>query len=453
MNGFADTRVKQMARSLAAFAVALAVIVVALSSPVLAAVKIQEVTSEKGIKAWLVEDYSVPLISMRFAFDGGSSQDAPGKEGLSNLMTGLFDEGAGTLDSEAFQIRLDDAGAELSFSDSRDTIYGSMRMLADQKDEAMELLRLAVVEPRFDDAPLNRIRSQIVAGIRSNARDPRTEASRLWATALYGEHPYAREDEGTEQSLNAITADDLRAFHKKVFARDRMHVAVVGAIDAETLKRDLDRIFGDLPKSPELTPIEKVTPKLDQQVRFDYELPQTSLQLAYPGVERTSPDFFASVLMNQILGGSSFTSRLFQEVREKRGLTYGVSSSLVNYEHANALVIATSTRADKAGETLGIIRDVVKRMAEEGPTEAELEAAKKYLIGAYPINNLDSSSAIARTLVELQIDDLGIDYMERRADYINAVTLEQTKEAARKLLNAEPAVLIVGPASSAGGKG
>jgi zinc protease len=317
----------------------------------------------------------------------------------------------------------------------------------------MELLRLAVTEPRFDAAPLDRIRSQIVAGIQSSARDPNTEAGRRWVTALYGEHPYAREDQGTEQSLKTITADDLRAFHKAVFARDRMHVAVVGAIDAETLKRDLDRIFGGLPQSPALNQIANVTPKLDQQVRFDYELPQTSLQLAYPGIERASPDFFAAVLMNQILGGSSFTSRLFKEVREKRGLTYGVSSSLVNYEHANALLIATSTRADKAGETLSIIREVVKKMADEGPTAAELEAAKKYLIGAYAINNLDSSGAIARTLVELQIDDLGIDYMERRADYINAVTLEDTRAAARKLLLAEPAVLIVGPADSAGGKG
>jgi len=410
-----------------------------------AAVKIQEVTSEGGVTAWLVEDYTVPIVSIRFAFDGGSASDPAGKDGLANLMTGLFDEGAGDLDSEAFQIRLDDAGAEMRFSASRDNIYGSMRMVAENRDEAMELLRLAITEPRFDAAPIDRIKSQIVAGIRAKANDPETEAGRRWLRALYGDHPYARPDEGTEETLAAITAADLAAFHRAVFARGRLHIAVVGAIDAETLKRDLDRLFGALPAAPELPAIADVAQKLGQEIRQDYPLPQTSLRLAYPGIARDDPQFFAASLMNHILGGGTFTSRLFREVREKRGLTYGIDSMLVNYAHSAALVIATQTRADKAGETLALIRSVVAGMAKDGPTEAELEAAKKYVIGAYAINNLDSSGSIAATLVELQLDDLGIDYFDRRVGLINAVTVEQTREAARRLLSAEPAVLIVGP--------
>ncbi len=410
-----------------------------------AAMKIQEVTSAKGITAWLVEDYSVPIIAMRFAFDGGATQDPKGKEGLANLMTALFDEGAGDMDSEAFQIRLDDAGAEMRFSASRDQLYGSMRMLADQKGEATELLRLAITEPRFDAAPIARIKSQIVAGIQASAKEPETEAQRRWLAALYGDHPYARPDDGTEESLASIGAEDLRALHTAIFARGKLNIAVVGAIDAETLRQDLDRMFGALPAEPTLATVADVTPKLDQKIVYTYALPQTSLQLAYPGIERDRPEFFAAVLMNQILGGSAFTSRLFKEVREKRGLTYGVNSSMVNYEHASALVISTSTRADKGEETLGVIRDVVRTMAETGPTEEELEAAKKYLIGAYPINNLDSSSAIASTLVELQIDDLGIDYMDRRGALIDAVTVEEARQAAQKLLTVEPAVLTIGP--------
>ena len=430
----------------AALLAAFGVLLLFVNFPAQAAVKIQEVKSDSGVTAWLVEDYSVPIVSLRFSFEGGESQDPAGKEGTANLITGLFDEGAGNLDSEAFQTRLDDAGAEMSFRASRDNIYGSMRMLADQKDEALDLMRLAITAPRFDQAPIDRIRSQIVANIRSQAKDPQTEASRRWLKAIYGDHPYARPDDGTEETLKTITADDLRAFHKAQFAREQLHVAVVGAIDAETLKRDLDKLFGSLPEKPALTPVANVTPKLDQVVRYEYALPQTSMHLAYPGVARKDPDFFAAVVMNHILGGGSFTSRLFREVREKRGLTYGIDSSIVNYEHSNALTIGTSTRAGKGIETLGIIRDVVKQMAEGGPTEAELAAAKKYLIGAYAINNLDSSSAIASTLVELQIDGLGADYFERRADYINGVTLDQTKAVAKRLLNAEPAVLIVGPA-------
>lgn len=421
--------------------------------PAQAEVAIQEVKSDKGVTAWLVEDYSVPIVTIRFSFKGGNTQDPPGKEGLSELMSALFDEGAGKFDSDTFQTKLDDAGAEISFGAARDTIYGSMRMLAEKKDEAFELLRLAVEQPRFDAAPIDRIRAQMVSGIVANARDPETAAGVKWAEALYGDHPYARPDEGTEKSLATITADDLRSYHKAVFARDNLRVAIVGAIDAETVKRELDRLFGDLPEKPSLRPVTKVDLKLDQEVRVDYELPQTSLQLAYPGVSRDAPDFFAAYLMNHILGGGTFTSRLFDEVREKRGLAYGVNSSLVTHEYSSGLVISTATRSDRAAETLAVIRDTVRRMAEEGPTEAELDAAKKYIVGSYALNNLDSSGAIATTLLSLQEEGLGIDYMDRRTALIEAVTLDQVKAAAKKLLTAEPAILVVGPPFTEGSKG
>ncbi|TGQ12699.1 insulinase family protein [Mesorhizobium sp. M2E.F.Ca.ET.166.01.1.1] len=426
--------------------------------PALAAraeMNIQEVKSKKGITAWLVEDHSIPLIAIRFVFDGGSAQDPAGKEGLVNLMTGLFDEGAGDLDSDAFQQKLDDAGAEMSFQAARDGTYGSMRMLSQEKN-AFELLRLAVNRPRFDQAPIDRIRAQVLSGILANERDPNTVAQQRWLRAIYGEHPYSRSDQGTKDSLTTISADDIKAFHKANFARDGLHVAVVGDIDAAALSDKLDEVFGDLPEKQTLAPVADVTPKLGQQLEVNYDLPQTSLQLAWPGVKRSDPDFFATVLMNEILGGSTFTSRLFAEVREKRGLAYGVSSDLVDNEHSHALLVTTATRSDRAAETLAIVRQVVKDMAENGPTEEELAAIKKYMIGAYAINNLDSSSSIAATLVELQVDNLGIDYMKRRAALINAVTLADVKAAAKKLLSADPAVMVIGPPLvqvAGGGKG
>ncbi|AMS43116.1 M16 family metallopeptidase [Aminobacter aminovorans] len=410
-----------------------------------AEVRIQEVKSDKGITAWLVEDYSVPIIAVKFLFDGGSTQDPVGKEGLANLMTGLFDEGAGDLDSDAFQIKLDEAGAEMGFNEGNDAVGGGMRMLAERQDEAFELLKLAVEKPRFDQAPLDRIRSQIVNGIVAGARVPETQAARKWAEAIYGTHPYARPDMGTEKSLATITADDLRAFHKANFARENIHVAVVGAIDAETLKKRLDQVFGALPEKAELRPVERVEPRLGQTMHIEYPLPQTSLQLVYPGVPREAPDFLAAALMEHILGGGTFSSRLFDEVREKRGLAYSISSALINQEHSSSLIIGTATRSDRAAETLGVIREVIRKMAEEGPTAAELDAAKKYMLGAYAINNLDSSGAIAGTLVDLQTDKLGIDYMQRRIELINAVTLDDVKAAAHKLLSVDPAIMILGP--------
>ena len=435
-----------------AFGFAVAFPMVLAGWPAQAEVAIQEVKSAKGVTAWLVEDYFVPIVTIRFSFRGGSTQDPAGKEGLSELMSALFDEGAGEFDSQTFQTKLDDAGAEIRFGAGRDTIYGSMRMLAEKKDEAFGLLRLAVEQPRFDAAPIERIRAQMVSGIVASQRDPETAAQVKWAEALYGAHPYARPDEGTEKSLATITGDDLRAYHKAVFARDNLNVSIVGAIDAETVKQELDELFGDLPEKSDLRPVQKVDLKLGQEVRVDYNLPQTSLQLAYPGVPRDAPDFFAAYLMNHILGGGTFTSRLFDEVREKRGLAYGVDSSLVTHEYSSGLVISTATRSDRSAETLAVIRETVRRMAEAGPTEAELAAAKKYIIGSYPLNNLDSSNAIAATLLSLQEEKLGIDYMDKRSALIEAVTLDQVKAVAKKLLVTEPAILVVGPPAE-GSKG
>jgi zinc protease len=209
-------------------------------------------------------------------------------------------------------------------------------------------------------------------------------------------------------------------------------------------------VFGALPAEPELTPVAEVTPKLAQEVRIDYPLPQTTIRLAFPGVKRDDPDFFAAFLMNHVLGGGTFSSRLFDEVREKRGLTYGIGSGLSSPKHSASLSIGTSTNADRAAETLQVIRDVVAKYAAEGPTEAEVADAKRYLIGAYAINNLDSSSAIASTLVGLQVEGLGIDYIGRRPELIGAVTREQAAAMAKRLLTAQPAVLILGPAADGG---
>lgn len=415
-----------------------------------AEVAIQEVKSGTGVTAWLVEDYSVPLISIRFAFEGGSTQDPPGKEGLANLMTGLFDEGAGELDSNAFQDRLDDAGAEMGFQSDADAMSGSMRMLADRKDEALSLLKLSIGQPRFDQAPLDRIRAQIVSGIQAAALDPSTKADIAFGKALYGAHPYARQEEGTPETLATITAADLKAFHRRVFARGGLKVGVVGAIDAKSLAKVLDDLFGSLPEQPVLTDIADIKPKLGQEVAIDYKLPQTTIQLVYPAVPREAPDFFAAYLMSHVLGGGAFSSRLFSEVREKRGLAYSVGAGISGREHSDTLVIGTSTRSDRAAETLSVIKDEVRKMADAGPTAEELAAAKKYLIGGYAVNNLDSSGAVARTLVELQREKLPIDYMTKRDALINGVTLDQARAAAKKLLSVAPAVLLVGPADKTG---
>ncbi|WP_081738892.1 M16 family metallopeptidase [Mesorhizobium ciceri] len=410
-----------------------------------AAMSIQEVKSAKGINAWLVEDHTNPIITINFFFDGGTTQDPPGKEGLANLMARLVPQGAGDLDGDAFQTKLDRAGATMTLEARRDGVHGAMSMLSLRKDAAFDLLGLALNRPRFEQEATDRIRAQILSGIIGNENEPNAIAEREWLSVLYGSHPYSRPEEGTKSGVAGVSPADLRASHKATFGRDGLHFVVVGDIDANALREKLDQVFGELPPTQALAPVADVTPQLGQQVKVKYDLPQTSLTLAYPGVKRDAPDFHAAMLMNDILGGSAFTSRLFQEVREKRGFAYYVHSDLFQQQHSETLLVRTATRPDRAAETLSLVRDVVKQMAERGPTEAELAAAKKHQIGAYPINYLNSSASIAATLLDMQLNNFGIDYIQRRAGLIEEVTIEQVKAVAKKLLSTEPAIMIVGP--------
>lgn len=413
------------------------------------AVEIKEITSPGGIKALLVEDYTNPLIAVNFAFEGaGSTADAAGKEGTANLMSGLLDEGAGDIDSFAFQERLDDLGVSLSYEAGYDNFTGSFRTIVENEDAAFDLLRLSVNEPRFDPEPVARISAQISTGIVAALNDPGELASKAWRSTVFPGHPYSRPSEGTVESLSAVTKEDLAAFRAKGFAKENLVIGVVGAIDAAALGEELDAVFGALPDKAELAAVPDVTPVTGKTEAVTLDVPQTTIQFALPGIKRDDKDFFAAYLMNHILGGGSFSSRLYQEIREKRGLAYGANSFLASYDHSAVLGASTATRADKAQESIDIIRAEIKRMANEGPSEEELAKAKAYVKGSYAIQNLDSSLSIASTLVGIQLDDLGIDYIEKRQGLIDAVTLDDVRRIAKTLLSVDPTVITVGPAGA-----
>ncbi len=411
------------------------------------AIEIQEVTSPKGITAWLVEDDTVPIVNMQFAFRGGSVQDPENKSGLANLASGLLDEGAGDLDSKAFQTRLDNLNIKLSFDTGRDAFYGSMKTLAANADEAFNLTKLALTEPRFDDEPVARIKAQILSKLRSDETDPNELARRAWAKTLFGDHPYARTGDGTEESVEELTGADLKGFADRNLARDNLVVAVVGAIDAETLKGRLDEVFGDLPEKADLKPIADVTAAAGKTAHVDLPVPQTSIRLGGPGIKRDDPDFIPAYIADHILGGGTFSSRFYREIREERGLAYSVGTSLVPFDHAGVWVGAAATRADAAQEAVDLMVKEVKDMAENGPTDEELADAKSYLTGNYALR-FDSSGKIAKQLLAIQLDHLGIDYVDKRNELINAVTREDVQRAAKRVYGEPPSVITVGPAAS-----
>jgi zinc protease len=430
-----------LTRVLAAVVAPLAVAVFAAPAD---ATTIERVVSPGGIVAWLVHEPAVPMIAVDIAFSGGAVQDPPGKSGTANFMASLLDEGAGSLDSKAFADRLERKAVEVNFSAERDSVRGTLRTLSENRDEAFDLLRLALTSPRFDASDVELNRAQLLSILRRQTTSPGDIASQRWWQTAFAGHPYGRPVNGTPETLQAITADDLKTYAHKVLARQNLKVAVVGDIDAETLKPILDRVFGALPEKPDLVPVEAVTPQgLGKRIDINLDVPQTVVDFGGPGIARKDPDFMAAYVINHILGGGSSDSRLYQEVREKRGLVYSISDSLVWLEHSAILIGGTATRADRTNETVDLVQKEIRRFAESGPTEAELTESKNFLNSSFALN-LDTSSKIAALLVQLQLDGLSTDYFTKRPEMIGAVTLDDAKRVAKRLLDNGLLVTVVG---------
>jgi zinc protease len=408
------------------------------------AVTIEKIVSPSGIEAWLVRDKSVPLITMNYAFNGGASQDDADKSGTAHFAADLLDEGAGELDSKTFHERLENHAIELGFQVGRDTFHGSLRALNEHRDEAVDLLRLALTKPRFDADAIERVREQELSVLRRDITNPNDIAGRRWWQTAFPGHPYGRETKGTLETMARITADDLRDYVRRVFARNELKVSIVGDVDEKVAGELIDRAFGSLPAKNDLKPVPDTTPKgLGRRIVIDVDVPQAVVTYGGPGVARNDPQFMAAYIANHILGGGSFSSRLYKEVREKRGLAYGVSNSLIWFRHAAVVIGGTATRADATADALTVIEQETKRMAESGPTAEELAAAKSYLKGSYALG-LDTSGKIAAQLTQIQIDNLGIDYIQRRSSLIDAVTIEDAKKAARRLYGSGMLVTVAG---------
>jgi zinc protease len=384
------------------------------------------------------------MIALEFSMLGSAEQDPADKPGVAHMAASLLDEGAGPYDSMVFNDRLERRAIEISFRAGRDYLRGTLRTLKENADEAFEYLRLALTEPRFDTEAVERMRAQILSRLRRDSVSPNDLASRNWWATAFPGHPYGRPVDGTLDSAPRITVDDLRSYTRRVLARDNLKLAIVGDVDAKAAGELIDRAFGKLPAKAELTPVTAaVAQGLGRRIVIQLDVPQAVVNFGGPGISRSDPDFMAAYIVNHILGGGSFSSRLYREVREKRGLAYGISDSLVWLNSSALLIGSTATRADATGKTIEIIEHEIRRLAEEGPTEEELTKAKTYLKGSYVLG-LDTSPRIASQLVQIQIDKLGIDYIERRAGLIDAVTLSDAKRVAKRLLDSGLLVTVVG---------
>ncbi|MBL1435334.1 MAG: insulinase family protein [Rhodobacteraceae bacterium] len=410
--------------------------------PVRAATDIQVVTSPGGVTAWLVQEPSIPMVAFQFSFRGGASQDAPAKLGATNLMVGLLEEGAGDVSATAFAERADELGARFRFNTGRDSVSITASMLTSNLAESVALLRLALVEPAFDDVAFERVRGQVNSGLRSDETDPRSIAGKAVQAMTFPDHAYGRPTDGTLETVAALTPDDMRIAHRAALGRNNVKIGVVGDITPEALGLLLDELLSEMPDDiVDIVP--DVTPVLDAGITaIDFDTPQSVVIFSQPGLKRDDPDYLAAFVLNHIFGGRSSTARLNEEVREKRGLTYGISSFLLPYQHAALYMGQFNSGNDTVAEAVGIVQAEWAKVAETGVTAEELDVAKRYLTGAYPLR-FDGNAEIAGILAGLQVVQLPISYIVERNDLVNAVTLEEINRVAARLYQPEHLRFVV----------
>jgi len=413
-----------------------------LAVPAQADVEVQEITTPGGLDAWLVEDHNIPFVSLQLRFRGGASLDAPGKRGAVNLMVGLLEEGAGDMNARAFAKATESLAASFRYNTSDDAVSVSARFLTENRDKAMKLLRESLVTPRFDPAAIERVRAQVESNIRSSLKDPRDLAGMAFDRIVYGDHPYTTPITGSLDSVARLSRDDLVTAHKAALVRDRLYISAVGDITAEELKTLLDDLLADLPEEgPPLPGPAKLNLPGGVKV-VDFETPQSVALFAQPGIDRDDPDFFAAYILNHILGGGSFESRLMNEVREERGLTYGIYSYLADKDGAQLWMGSVSSANDRIGEAVQVIRDEWGDIRENGVTKKELQDAKTYLTGAYPLR-FDGNGPIAEITVAMQMEGLPKDYIQNRNDMVEAVTLEDVNRVAKDLIDPSRLTFVI----------
>ena len=420
----------------------LTVWLIAAALPARAEIDIQTLTTPGGIDAWLVEEHSIPFTALEIRFEGGAALDPEGKRGAINLMTGLLEEGAGELDSRGFSVAREELAASFEYRNYDDVITISARFLTENREEAVALLKSSIMEPNFDQVDIDRVREQVLSSIRSERTDPSAIAGNAFDAMAWGDHPYGSSFDGTAESVNALTRDDIVAAHKAGLARDRLYVSAVGDITPEALSELLDNLLGDLPATGAPLP-GRATYQLDGGITVvPFDTPQSIAIFGHEGIERDDPDYMTAYILNEVLGGDGQDSRLMTEVREKRGLTYGVGTTLLPMDYGELVMGQVSSDNSRMAEAVEIIKDEWAKIAEDAITAEELEDAKTYLTGAYPLR-FDGNAPIARIMVGMQMIGLPPSYVTDRNDQLMAVTMEDIKRVAKRLYQPENLHFVV----------
>lgn len=414
---------------------------VALSGPA-AAIDIQPVTSPDGHSAWLVEEHSIPIVSIEVIFTGGGAIEPEGRNGATALMTALLSEGAGDLDAQGYAAALEGLAGSISFEATRDSTTLSIRALSENRDAVIDLAVLALNQPRFDADSMARVRAQTIASLERTSHQPNTIAQQTYAAIGFDGHPYARPTDGTPESVAALTRDDILAAHRTAFSADRVHIGAAGDLSAAELGAIIDRLLHDLPSATAPLPAYRSFGAAGGVTVIEHPGPQSVIQFGHAGIPWDDDDFMPSFILNQIFGGGGFSSRLMDQIREQRGLTYGIYTSLASSRFGDAFTGRFSTANDTAGAAIDLVRQQFDWLANGGITQQDLERAQTYLTGAYALR-FDGNAAIAQILASMQFQSFAIDYVNLRNDLVRAVTLADIQRVAARLARPEALRFVV----------
>ncbi len=401
-----------------------------------------------GVGLWLVEEHGLPLVALRFAMRGGSLEDPPGKEGAGDVLAALLDQGAGGLDAEAFQGRLDTLGSRLSFSVSHTAFSGGFVSVSRHLPVTAELFRLALTEPQLRPADFERARRQKIAAVAQDGHNPDRLALRLFYETAFAGHAYARAVRGTAETLARLTDDDIAAQRRQLLRRSGLQVVIVGALTPQEATALVDGLFAGLPEgtAPEPLPPAELAPFAAAIPASDGQPVETAV-FALPMPRAGDPGYFPALALTHVLGSGNFDARLTQEVRIKRGLTYAISTHLLTDPTASFLLGTLSTQAGRMEEALRAVRDTLATFQRDGPGERELANAKSSLNGSYLLS-ADGNAGLADHLLGLWLDGLSTHYDEERRAATDSISLDEVRQVVRTYF--DPAAmrqLILRPAA------
>lgn len=407
---------------------------------------IQNWTTAEGARVLFVEARELPMFDLRVTFAAGSSQDG-NTPGLATLTNAMLNEGVAGKDVTAIAEGFEGLGADFGNGSYRDMAVASLRSLSakDKREPALKLFAEVAGKPTFPEDALKRIKNQLLAGFEYEKQNPGKIAGKALFSKLYGDHPYAQPSDGSAESVPGISLEQLRAFHAKAYAAGNAVIALVGDLSREEAESVAAQVSAALPKGPALAkPVQPVEPKASV-THIDFPSKQTHLMLAELGIDRQDPDWPALSLGNQILGGGAFGTRLMSEVREKRGLTYGVYSVFSPMQVRGPFMINLQTRAELSEGTLKLVQDILADYLKSGPTQQELDDAKRELAGSFPLSNASNASIVGQ-LGAIGFYNLPLTWLEDFMQQSQALTVEQVKAAMNKHLAADKLVIVtVGP--------